>query len=83
MLSHQHVVTGSKQTSQSMNRISAGWSRSWYSNFCVCYQWEKYGTSAANLIDISHCIVVQYNLNYRRDQDLWSVLWNMISKILA
>ena len=28
-------------------------------DLCVCYQWERYGTSAANLTNIYHCIVMQ------------------------
>ena len=66
ILPNQHVVTGSKQT----KRI--GWSHRWYSNFCVWYQWEIYGTSVANLINICDCIVVQKNRNYRRDWDIGS-----------
>ena len=35
------------QTNQPEQEI--GWSHIWYSNFYVCYQWERYGTSTAKL----------------------------------
>ena len=44
-------------------RAQIRWSRRWSSNFCVCYRWERYGTAAANLINICHYIVMQWNRN--------------------
>ena len=44
---------------------------------------ERYDTSAANLINICPCIMLQQNRNYGRDRDIGSCesLVNMISKI--
>ena len=64
---------------QVITRAWIRWSHRWYSIFCVYYQWERYGTSVANLINICHCIMVQKNWNYRRDWDIGSceslVIW--------
>ena len=38
----------------------------------MCYQWERYGTSAANLIKICYCIVVPQNQNYRLGWEIGS-----------
>ena len=40
MYMYMHMVTGSKQTNQSMNGIITHY-------FCACYQWERCGISAA------------------------------------
>ena len=48
--------------------------------FCVYYQWERYGTSAANLIKICHCIMVPSNQNSRPG---WEWHWKTILKSRA
>ena len=50
-----------------------GWSRMWSSNnFCVCYKWERYGTAAANLINILSLYCDAVKPKFRRDRDVGS-----------
>ena len=77
MVSYQHVVTGSKQTNQTMN-----WMIAYY--LCVCYQWGKYGISVANFAQ--HFFTVLWFSKTKITDGtgilaLVRVMWDMISKI--
>ena len=55
MLLYQHVVTGSKQTNQPQHG-SDDHAGDTVTSVCVTIG-ERYGTSAANLINICHCML--------------------------
>ena len=76
MLLHQPVVTGSKQTNQSMNQMID-------SNFCACYQWERLALQWqiwSTFVTLLWCSKVKIT-DGTRIFVLVRVLWDMISKI--
>ena len=81
MLSYLHVVTGSKQTDQTINLMIAHY-------FCVCYQWawwERCCILAAKFDQHYFIIVVWFSKTEITDGTgilvLVRVLWDVISKI--
>ena len=64
---YQHVVTGSKPTNQTMNRMILLY-------FCVYEKDTGMTFQLQNLINICYCIVVG-KTKIRRDQDQWRSQW--------
>ena len=76
-LSYHHMVTGSKQTNHTMNRMIPQY-------FCVCYQWDRY-MAFQQQIWSPFVIVLWFSKTKITDRTgilvLVRVLWDMISKI--